>query len=78
MKPNNDQLEVLKRYINLINLSLSNHYIETPYIDGNQFVFSIKRKFHIKNYNNSFNVRRNNIEECMAYLNAIQDLTYLK
>jgi len=78
MKPNNDQLEVLKRYVNLVNLSLPNHYIESPYIDGSQYVFSLKRKYHKRNENNSFNVRKNNIEECMSYLSAIQDITYLK
>lgn len=78
MKPNNDQLQVLNRYINMINLSLLNHRIEPAWIDGNDFVISLQRKRHLKDRNNSLSVRKNNIESVMSYLNGISDLDLLK
>lgn len=78
MKPNNDQLQVLNRYINMINLSLINHRIEPAFIDGNNFVISLQRKRHLRDRNNSLSVRKNNLEEIMSYLNGISDLDMLK
>lgn len=78
MKPNNDQLQVLNRYINMINLSLLNHRIEPAWIDGNDFVISLQRKRHLKDRQNHMSIRKNNIESVMSYLNGISDLDLLK
>lgn len=78
MKPNNDQLQVLNRYINMVNLSLQNHRIEPAYIDGNQYVVSLKRKYYLKDRNNYMSTRKSNIEEMMSYIMGISDIDSLK